>query len=84
MTTCTQCFGTKQLDAFGCPYGFLGLVCIDVMPARFCPGSTELMATVSTCPRCEGSGEEPARALYSYACEREAEFALDKLEAIAR
>ena len=36
------------------------------------------------CPRCSGTGEEPASALYSYATERTAELELDRLEAIAK
>jgi hypothetical protein len=66
VVTCSQCFGTKQLDDRGYPW--TGQPAFDI----------------SDCPRCRGTGEEPRSALYSFAVEREAEFALDKLEGIAR
>lgn len=75
MTTCTQCFGTKWLDANGSPCD----------PWRFngCYPSWAV-AGAAPCSRCRGTGEEPREALYSHATEREAELAIDKLEAIAR
>lgn len=68
---CTQCFGTKELDDLG-------------FPASSGARGIQLPYHIVICPRCRGTGEEPRDALYSCKVEREAESAIDKLEAIAR